>query len=105
MAHQENKANRSNVPPPPPAHPEFEPLRVPQRLLALAFLAVALWYLFWRLGTFNPDALVFSAMLYVAECWGLASLLLHLFMTWTECASSAPRTAGSISGRVCHHLQ
>lgn len=55
---------------------------MPQRLLALAFLAVALWYLFWRLGTFNPDALVFSATLYATECWGLASLLLHLFMTW-----------------------
>lgn len=64
------------------SHPPYLPLYVAQRLLALAFLAVAFWYLTWRTGTFNPSARYFSWAVYAAECYGFLSVLMHLFMVW-----------------------
>jgi cellulose synthase (UDP-forming) len=61
---------------------DHETLRVSQRFVVLVFLAVAVWYLSWRAGTLNPDALVFSWVIYAAELFGFATVLLHLFMTW-----------------------
>jgi cellulose synthase/poly-beta-1,6-N-acetylglucosamine synthase-like glycosyltransferase len=52
---------------------------------ALCFLAVAMsvYYLTWRaLDTFNPHALALSLLLYLAEAYGLAMFLLHIFLTW-----------------------
>jgi cellulose synthase (UDP-forming) len=46
------------------------------------YVGVGLWYLYWRLGTFNPDALSFSLLLYGAEVFGFVTALLHLVMTW-----------------------
>ena len=51
-----------------------------RRLLVITFFLVASWYMFWRLGSFNPEAMFFSLSLYVAEVYGLFSSALHVFM-------------------------
>ncbi len=61
---------------------DHETLHVPQQSVVLVFLAVAIWYLSWRAGTLNSDALVFSWVIYAAELFGFGTVLLHLFMTW-----------------------
>jgi cellulose synthase (UDP-forming) len=59
------------------------PFPGPARIvLILLYVAVALWYLHWRIGSFNPDALTFSWVLYAAEVFGFFTSLLLLFMTW-----------------------
>lgn len=63
-------------------HIEYESLNAFQSLLVLIFLGVAAWYLTWRLGTFNEQALGFSLLLYGAELFGILTTGLHLFMTW-----------------------
>ena len=40
------------------------------------------YYLVWRLSTFNPDAIAFSWLLWLAEVYGLMVFTLHAFMTW-----------------------
>ncbi len=60
----------------------YKGLELPRKILVITFIFVALWYLTWRLSTFNPDALVFSYILYGSELFGFFSMLMHLFMTW-----------------------
>lgn len=72
----------------------LEPLRA---LLVLVFLGAAVWYLTWRLGTFNPQAKVFSWLLYAAELYALLTTLLHLFVTWCLTERSAPPPAVGLS--------
>ncbi len=60
----------------------FISLELPRALLFFVSLGVTAWYLTWRLGTFNPDAPIFSTLLYGAELFGLATVLMHGFMTW-----------------------
>ena len=62
--------------------PKFETLGWPRQVLAVVFVVVAAWYLVWRLGSFNHQALAFSLVLYGAEVYGFITVLLHLFMTW-----------------------
>jgi cellulose synthase (UDP-forming) len=57
----------------------LEPLRA---ALVYIFLVFAIWYLTWRLGTFNHNAYIFSLLLYLAEIFGFMTTLMHLFMTW-----------------------
>jgi len=57
-------------------------LSVAQRSLAAAFVVVGAWYLSWRPGTFNPDATLFSAVVYAAEVFGFFCALLYLVMCW-----------------------
>jgi cellulose synthase (UDP-forming) len=45
-----------------------------------AYLGYAPYYLYWRLGTFNPDALIFSWAIWGAELFGYFTALLHVFM-------------------------
>jgi cellulose synthase (UDP-forming) len=73
--------------------PPFVPLEWPRRVLVAGFIAVSVWYLTWRIGTFNPNALWFSALVYGAEVFGLGTALLHIFMCWrlTERHASPPR--------------
>jgi cellulose synthase (UDP-forming) len=53
------------------------------RALCFVAVAVSVYYLTWRaLDTFNPHALWLSLLLYLAECYGLAMFLLHVFLTW-----------------------
>jgi cellulose synthase (UDP-forming) len=70
--------------------PQFVPLEWPRRLLVAGFLAVSIWYLAWRIGTFNPNALWFSALVYGAEVFGLGTALLHIFMCWRLTERHAP---------------
>jgi cellulose synthase (UDP-forming) len=54
------------------------------RALALASLALGVYWLWWRwTSTLNPDAMVFSVLLVSAETWGWISAALFLFGTWT----------------------
>lgn len=57
-------------------------LSVAQRLLVAAFVVVGVWYLAWRPGTFNPEATLFSAVVYGAEVFGFACAMLYLVMCW-----------------------
>ena len=75
----------------------YEPLGVAQRLVAWIFVLVAVWYLEWRLGSFNPDALLFSWVVYLAEVFGFATALLHLFMTWRLTERTAPQASSGLS--------
>lgn len=54
----------------------------PQRLLIFLYLIVAVTYLSWRPLSFNPDAMVFSALVYGAELFGFLCASLYLFMCW-----------------------
>ena len=71
-------------------HPPSTALELPRRVLVWGFLAVSLWYLTWRAGTLNPEAPVFSALVYGAEIFGVTTTLLHLFMCWRLSVRSAP---------------
>jgi cellulose synthase (UDP-forming) len=57
-------------------------LSVAQRLLVAAFVVVGIWYLAWRPGTFNPQAMLFSVVVYGAEVFGFACAMLYLVMCW-----------------------
>lgn len=75
----------------------FTPLELPRRILVVAFIAVSIWYLVWRLGTFNPDAVVFSWLVYGAEVFGFVTALLHVFMCWRLTNRTAPPAAAGLS--------
>ncbi|MDO8705325.1 MAG: glycosyltransferase [Sulfuricaulis sp.] len=49
-------------------------------LVVLAFLIYAPYYLFWRLGTLNPEAPFFSWLIWGAELFGYLTAVLHIFM-------------------------
>lgn len=68
----------------------YKSLETGRSVLVVVFLAVAAWYLAWRLETFNPNALLFSWILYAAEVYGMVTVLLHLFMTWRLTERNAP---------------
>src|SRR5579863_6062956 len=65
-------------------------LETPRRILTYCFVAVGLWYLGWRLGTFNPHARIFSMLIYAAELFGFITALLHIFMCWRLSERRAP---------------
>lgn len=60
----------------------YENLERGRQFLVILFLFVSLWYLTWRLGTFNKNALIFSWLLYGAELYGFFTTIMHMFMTW-----------------------
>lgn len=61
---------------------KYAELSLAQRALVAAFVAVGIWYLAWRPGTFNPDAMAFSVVVYGAELFGFACAMLYLVMCW-----------------------
>jgi cellulose synthase (UDP-forming) len=64
-------------------HVTEAPFPTPARsFVMLLYVCVGVWYLFWRLGSFNEEALSFSLLLYAAELFGFVTALLHLMMTW-----------------------
>jgi cellulose synthase (UDP-forming) len=82
--------SRNNKPP-----PGYEPLTPVQQLLTGAFILCTVWYLVWRATTLNPDAYVFSWLVYGAELYGFLTVLLHLFMVWRlTLRDSPPAPAG-----------
>ena len=64
----------------PPA--SYASLSHGQRPLAVLFVVAGFGYLAWRPSSFNPEAPVFSALVYVAELFDFAGGLLHLFICW-----------------------
>jgi len=48
-------------------------------VIAVAF---TLYYLGWRLSTLNPEAMILSWLLWLAEAYGLMVFLLYAFMAW-----------------------
>jgi cellulose synthase (UDP-forming) len=69
------------------SYKSLEPARA---VLVITFLIVAMLYLTWRIGTINPEAKVFSWVLYAAEAYGIVNTLLHLLMTWRLTERVAP---------------
>ena len=54
-----------------------------RRLFAIIAICFTLYYLYWRVTeTFNPQALVFSWILYLAEVYGTITTLLLYFTIW-----------------------
>ena len=76
---------------------KYKPLEPSRVVLVWAFLLVGLWYLGWRIGTFNPSAPVFSRLLYAAELFGFVISLLHIFMTWRLTERTPPQPAPNLS--------
>lgn len=68
----------------------YEPLGLPRMLVVIATFIVIGWYMWWRLGTFNPEHKVFSYLLYAAEWFGVVTLLLHFFMVRRLTIREAP---------------
>lgn len=52
-------------------------------LLAIISIVITVYYLIWRLGTFNPEARAFSVVLYGAEVYGFITTLMYIFTVWT----------------------
>jgi cellulose synthase (UDP-forming) len=75
----------------------YETLGTSRKAVVFVFLSVAVWYLTWRLGTINRQALVFSWLLYAAELYGFCTTLMHLFMTWRLTIREAPLPAEGLS--------
>src|SRR5690606_25548327 len=57
-------------------------LSAAQKLLVALFLVVGISYLAWRPSAFNPEAPVFSALIYGVEVFGFTGALLYLVMCW-----------------------
>jgi len=57
------------------------PIKFSLRLTIALFFITSFPYFYWRLSTFNPDALFFSYTLYALELYGLITILLYLFST------------------------
>jgi len=74
-----------------------EPLSLPRRLVAWAFMVCALWYLGWRATTLNPEAYLFSWVLYGAELFGFLTAALHLFMSWRLTVRNSPAVPAGMS--------
>ncbi|MBX3705324.1 MAG: glycosyltransferase [Pseudomonadales bacterium] len=75
-------------------------LALPQRLLLVAYLGVALWYLSWRPSSFNPDDLVFSWLVYVAEVFGFVCSALYIIMCWSLKQRIAPQVPPGVTSDV-----
>ncbi len=52
------------------------------RVIVGVYVLWALFYLYWRLGTLNPEAALFSRLIYGVEWFSFLTTLLHLFMVW-----------------------
>ena len=79
------------------ARPPLERMRLASRLLVAAYVVLAVVYLGWRATTMNPEAPVFSRVVYGAELFGFATTLLHFFMTWRLTVRVAPPPAAGLT--------
>ena len=80
-----------------PPQPDYEPLGWFKSFLSVCFVLVGISYLVWRYGTLGPQLPVFSWALYLAECYGLAAAVLHIFMCWRLTVREAPPPAPGLS--------
>jgi cellulose synthase/poly-beta-1,6-N-acetylglucosamine synthase-like glycosyltransferase len=81
---------------PPRRDLHYEPLGLARSLLVLVYVAVAVWYLAWRPTIFNPQAPVFSGIVYAAELFSFVVALMHVFMVWRLSVRAAPAPAGGL---------
>ncbi|WP_221794635.1 glycosyltransferase [Aquisediminimonas sediminicola] len=56
----------------------------------IAYLAITIGYFAYRLPLWNPAAPIISTLMLVAELFGVMTLLLHVFSTWTLVERRAP---------------
>lgn len=75
----------------------YETLKPQQKLVAAGFVVLGIWYLVWRAGTLNPEAPVFSGLLYAVEIYGFAAALMHVFMTWRLARREPPAPLSGVS--------
>ncbi|MCK4350890.1 MAG: glycosyltransferase, partial [Candidatus Krumholzibacteria bacterium] len=62
-----------------------------RRILACVAIAVTTYYLFWRVTeNFNPNALLFSWALWIAELFGFITTALFYFTVWRPLKRTAP---------------
>lgn len=54
------------------------------------FLATSIFYFAYRLPLWNPEAPVLASLLLLAELFGVFTLILHVFSTWTLVERHAP---------------
>jgi len=71
-------------------------LGLARTVLVLTYLAIAVWYLAWRPTTFNPQAPVFSSIVYAAEVFGFAVALMHIFMVWRLSVRTPPAAPADV---------
>lgn len=76
--------------------PEYRSLHRARQAVILLFLACGVWYLNWRLGTFNAAHPIFSGLLYSAELFGFMTACLNVFMTWRLSERVAPLPAAGL---------
>lgn len=78
--------------------PDFSKLDLAKKVVVGLYLFSAAVYFSWRINTFNEQAWAFSALIFGAECFGLFTVCLHLFMTsrLTERKSLPPLDGASI---------
>ncbi|NBV39982.1 MAG: hypothetical protein EBR80_02150 [Proteobacteria bacterium] len=50
--------------------------------LLILFLLLGLNYIYWRLDTLNPDAIIYSYIFLFAEIYGFLTALAYIFMVW-----------------------
>ncbi|MBC7945780.1 MAG: glycosyltransferase [Burkholderiales bacterium] len=75
----------------------YQPLQLRRKILAFVFITAAICYLAWRPTIFNYDAPIFSSVLYLAEIFGFAMLLLHLFSSWRLARRQRRRPADGLT--------
>ncbi len=63
-----------------------------RRALVAVSISVSLYYMIWRLGTVNEDAMLFSVILYGAELYGFVASLMFFYMVW-KFADRKPKPA------------
>src|SRR4030066_1246482 len=69
--------------------PESNGARQPKRIsepiiqcVTVIAIAVTFYYLMWRLTTLNPEAMILSWLLWIAEAYGFVVFFFFVFMAW-----------------------
>src|SRR5688500_6226569 len=59
----------------------------------VAWVIITALYFYVRVPLWNPEAPILSSLLLWAELFGVATLALHIFATWTLVSRRAPKVA------------
>lgn len=94
MFHDIDRTNFSATDSPAPAHADgFRHYHTVSRGAALAFvvyLVVTVGYFAYRIPLWNPAAPIMASLMLATELFGVMTLLLHVFSTWTLVERRAP---------------
>ncbi|MHB2019365.1 MAG: glycosyltransferase [Candidatus Xenobia bacterium] len=71
-----------------------------RRLIVLAWVVSALWYLGWRYTTITSDAVAFSWVVYASELLAATGLALHLYLSWSITSRTPPAARGGVKVEV-----